>query len=177
MPDLAPIAWLGNAIETAALWFFGRGAFNLTLTRQRGASGALVLTVTPDTEPGPLNFSGAAPISSLVQAQRFPARLVEPREPTQDDQRQVTMIQSYSLKPDTTLVMLAYALADSTCDLFKRGAMTVEAQYSLAQCQIKGDVGLDDDQLAQFANPAAHSYAAGDYVGMLPWPKNDSRQG
>ena len=87
------------------------------------------------------------------------------------------LIQSYSLKPDATLVMLAYALADATCDLFKRGAMTVEAQYSLAQCQIKGDVELDDDQLAQFASPAAHGYAAGDYVGMLPWPEDDSRQG
>jgi hypothetical protein len=73
--------------------------------------------------------------------------------------------------------MFAYGLADATCDLFKRGATTVQAQFSLAQCQIKGDLGLDDDQLAELANPAAHSYAAGDYAGMLPWPKENSRHG
>lgn len=177
LPDLAPIAWLGSAVETAALWFFGRGTFNLTLARRRGDSGTLELTVSPGGDFGPLNFSGAAPISSLVQAQRFPARLVKPWEPSKEDQLAVTMIQSYSLKAETTLAMLAYGLADATCDFFKRGAMTVEAQYSLAQCQIRSDVGLDDDQLAQLADPGAHSYAAGDYVGMLAWPKNNSPQG
>jgi hypothetical protein len=176
LPDLAPISWLGNAVETAALWFFGRGTFDLTLARHRSSADTMTLTITPGSSPGPLNFSGAAPLSSLVQAERFPARLVKPWEPSKDDQREVTMIQNYSVKQDCMLAMLAYGLADSVCELFKRGAMNVQAQYSLAQCQIKGDVGLNDDQLVQFADPAAHSYHPGDHIGMLPWPKDDLRE-
>ena len=173
LPDLAPLAWLANAIETAVLWFFGRGAFSLTLTRERSNSGATVLTVRSETEPGPLNFSAAAPITSLVQAQRFPPRLLHRWVLTKDDQQAMTMIEN-SLKQHVTLAALAYDLADTACAFFKNGAMIVQVQYSLEHCQIKGGVRLDDDQLAKFADRSAPSYAAGDYVGMLPWPKDDS---
>jgi hypothetical protein len=38
-----------------------------------------------------------------VLAQRFPARLIKPWELSKDDQREVTMIQTYSLKQDKTI--------------------------------------------------------------------------
>ncbi len=170
--ELAPLTWLSSGLDQCAAWFFGRGCFALSMVRHllpgETFMGVVVVPLSPGTAVGPLLWSGVTTVDTLTQEHLLPARLVHPWT---DLQTEATVVQFYDLKPEATLGLLAYGLADVACDLFKRGAEVIECQYSLARVQLKGDVGLDAADFANFANPSGTNYEPGDHVGALPWRK------
>ena len=169
---LMPLSWVSYGLEAAALWFMGRAMWRLAFARSRGPSETVVFNVQP-LEPGtrkPLIWSNYTTLETLVEETDFPFRLVEPWGISPTERGGLTVMEGFNLKRETTMGSLAYGLSDCVTDLYRRGAVNAQCQYSLARWQIKASVGLSRKGLGEFINPDVTNYDPGDHVAQLPWP-------
>lgn len=165
--ELTPLSWVAFGIESCALWYLGRCQWQLSFARSRGNGSQVIFYVAP-LRPGgmvrQLLFSNFTPLKNI--GADFPARLTEPW------QLGGTMIQIHGVREEATLGFMGYWLADCVVDLFLRGAVNAQVQFSRERVQLDGNVSLDEKRLAELASPDVVNYNPGDCVRDLKWPES-----
>lgn len=167
--ELHPLSWVSFGIESCVLWYLGRCQWQLSFARARLIASEVIFYVAPIRPGGmvgSLDWSNYTPIENL--GAKFPRRLVEPWHVGDDGPG--TMIEARNLAPEkATLGFIAYWVSDCVTDLFLRGAVNADAQFSLSLMQIRGGVSLSPERLREFASMNVRNYDPGSFVGQLPW--------
>lgn len=159
-----PLSWVGFGLETGLLWFLGRACFRFQI--KRWGSQKQNFCVTPLDARRGLVWSNIVTLKYLHQQVLFPQKLVQSWKKINENETLLGFdwVDDF---PKETLGFVAYGLADLSVDLFKRGAKTVRAQYSVERAEIWADIGLSQDETANLMSRSTRDYEPHETVSAL----------
>jgi hypothetical protein len=145
----------------------GRAVFRFQLTRWQDESPRHFFCVSPLEVRRGLRWSNIVTLKSLHSQALFPRSLVSPWKKLNDNET-ILGFDWVDDFPEETLGFVAYGLADLTVDLFKRGAKTVRAQYSVQRTEMWADIGLSRSQTDNLMSRSVRDYEDHETVASLP---------
>ena len=162
-----PLSWAAFGLETGLLWFLGRAVFRFELSRCSGPAPEQNFSVLPlDVRRG-LGWSNIVTLKQLHEEKLFPQRLACSWKEIGENETTFSL-HSNAAFPNQTLGNLAYGLADITVDLFKRGAKTVRAQYSMERTEFWANIGMSSADINKFMSLKFDDYEPHETVSLLP---------
>jgi hypothetical protein len=161
-----PLSWVAFGLETGALWFLGRAVFSFQLSRCPAPDHQHFSVLPLDVRRG-FEWSNVVTLKQLHEEKLFPQKLARSWKDIGENETTFSL-HSNAAFPTQTLGTLAYGLADITVDLFKRGAKTVRAQYSMERTEFWANIGMSSADIDQFMSLKFDDYLPHETVSLLP---------
>ena len=183
------------AVEAAANHFLGRGVNRFECTRSKQPNGTCVLSFKALKKSGPMVLSSVGALGYAVREGTIPT-VVAPGDKFQVEEvgfekivsegqhrhgrmscmvgrktegsNCTSIVESYDLKPEIPVTVLAYGLGDMFTGLFNLGVHYVKWQVSLKLVQLYIRHNLSDEQLAKFLIKNGYDYDIRQKVTTLP---------
>jgi hypothetical protein len=162
-----PLSWAAFGLETGVLWFLGRAIFRFQLSRYPGTNPDQNFSVLPLEIRRGFEWSNIVTLKQLHEEKLFPQKLARSWQDIGEEETTFSLHSNADF-PNQTLGNLAYGLADITVDLFKRGAKTVRAQYSMERTEFWADIGMSSADITQFMSLKFDDYEPHETVSSLP---------
>jgi hypothetical protein len=181
------LACLGAVLENSICWLLGHGISNWQCQRQSINKKDCLLQLSGLSDSKPFLFSGVANFRSLYNEGYVPKSLNNPwsggnsplniaRNLTgqyrlsgvtfgNDNE---TILGIPKIEPNCTLANYAFGIGDCIVGLFYKGASEVRHQFSMDLAQTWSNLGMDENELRQFADTRVPNYDPNVEVGKLP---------